>query len=895
MKRQIFLGLKQIAVFVVLLFLYVTSFGQLILTPSSTINTVCNGNACTHDGPTILINEVQAAPTSYDGSIWETNCANNSSGTTRCGEWIELYNPHKCQSVDISYYFLGNNAPDGSNYGGGFLIPAGTIIPPQGFCIIRGQNAPLVPSNLLVTNGGKTVVLTVDNNIVKTCLGGGSRLWFPNAGGWFAFYDRNGVAQDAISWGASNNSCLGCNPCTPNGNPYFSGTLPSYSSIPANRKNIITSSALSAKANTFRRIPDGGNWAGEGVSSIGTCNSTCVPPFEVTCNGTVSVAVSGGTPPYKYLWNDTKLQTTATASGLCAGTYRVVVTDAIGVQTSIDVVVDDFKPTVTASPLSSVCAETSLFTVAGYSPANATISGTGISGTSFNPAVAGVGTHTLTISYTDANGCANSAQTSITVGKVSATLDSGRIVCHGDNNGKLFPVITQGTAPYTYSWNTNPVQATDTAINLSAGNYTLTITDQSGCQTKVSAALTNPDAVPVSLDSMSPVCFTAPPFTWTGLNPVNGILSGNGIVQGTTTFNPALAGMGNHRIVYTYTTDRGCVDSATTSILVKHLEGTVLEIQKILCADVDKAVLLVQGFNGTAPYHYLWNTAQTTDTLKDVLSGDYKVKISDAAGCSIDLSITVESPDTLELTLTSANEICQGACDGKIEVNPTGGVQPYNFTWSNGSGIQNQINLCPGTYQLTMTDANGCQRSESATINTEVFIQVDLTSHSEKDGITETVYFDASGLGVQTYFWNFGDGNTSTGISTNHVYESTGDFTVMLIGNSESPYFCRDTATTVIRYVKESKIKIPNVFTPNGDGVNDTFYPETVGLLSEEMRIYDRWGRLIYKWEELGEKWDGRNLAGNEVASSVYYYVYKALGMDNVKYMKNGSITLIRE
>ena len=61
------------------------------------------------------------------------------------------------------------------------------------------------------------------------------------------------------------------------------------------------------------------------------------------------------------------------------------------------------------------------------------------------------------------------------------------------------------------------------------------------------------------------------------------------------------------------------------------------------------------------------------------------------------------------------------------------------------------------------------------------------------------------------------------------------------------------------------------------------------------MRIYDRWGRLIYKWEELGEKWDGRNLAGNEVASSVYYYVYKALGMDNVKYMKNGSITLIRK
>ena len=71
------------------------------------------------------------------------------------GEWIELYNPHKCESVDISCYFLGNNAQDGDffffeNYGGGFVLPQGTVVPPQGFCVVRGENAPAVPSNLLV-------------------------------------------------------------------------------------------------------------------------------------------------------------------------------------------------------------------------------------------------------------------------------------------------------------------------------------------------------------------------------------------------------------------------------------------------------------------------------------------------------------------------------------------------------------------------------------------------------------------------------------------------------------------------------------------------------------------------------------------------------------------------
>ena len=142
---------SKLVVFLGCLLLMPSVFGQMTANIITTSNTNCNGTGCNYSGPTILINEIMLCPTTNDGSSYGSN-------NSQRGEWIELYNPDLCQSIDISCYYLGNNTSDGgsTNRPGGFVIPQGTIVPPSGFVIIRGSNAPAVASNLLIANGGNT-------------------------------------------------------------------------------------------------------------------------------------------------------------------------------------------------------------------------------------------------------------------------------------------------------------------------------------------------------------------------------------------------------------------------------------------------------------------------------------------------------------------------------------------------------------------------------------------------------------------------------------------------------------------------------------------------------------------------------------------------------------------
>ena len=121
---------KSFLVFIAFSLANISAFGQITGTFTTTVNTICNGSGCNYSGPSILINELMISPTAFDGSI--SGPGGLSDGR---GEWIELYNPNLCEPVDISCYYLGNNTGEGN---GGYVIPAGTIIPPAGFCMVRG-------------------------------------------------------------------------------------------------------------------------------------------------------------------------------------------------------------------------------------------------------------------------------------------------------------------------------------------------------------------------------------------------------------------------------------------------------------------------------------------------------------------------------------------------------------------------------------------------------------------------------------------------------------------------------------------------------------------------------------------------------------------------------------
>ena len=430
-------------------------YPDLSVETTGTINTDCIGRNCFYNGPTIMINEVMLTPADHDGSLV-------GGGPNRDGEWIELYNPHKCDSVDISCYFLGNNANDNGHYGGGFVLPQGTVVPPQGFCMVRGVNAPPVPSNLLVANGGNVVEVVVDSRYCWDS--GGLRLWFPNAGGWFAFYDASGIPQDAICWSDSDYSCRSCEPCLPSTECGFQGSLPSYDNIPQSRKTYITSlSPNDYRGLSLRRVPDGGAWQSTySQPTYALCNTDCVEPAENTCNAIAVATVSGGVPPFTYQWDDSAIQTTDTAFGLCSGQYTVVVTDALG-NTIVDtVIIYDFVPEVSHAD-GIFCFSDTMGVLQGF-PAGGTYTGAAmVNDTLYFEE--NVSQYQMTYTYADSNGCSATVPFQVSVVQNYEGIDS--VVCS----------------------NELPLHWNDMIIG-EAGDYTAILPHPSNCDSVVTLHLT---------------------------------------------------------------------------------------------------------------------------------------------------------------------------------------------------------------------------------------------------------------------------------------------------------------------------------------------------------------------------------------------------------------------
>lgn len=723
--------------------------GQIILSTSVTQNYNCDGLGCNYTGPSILINEVMLMPTTFDGSIFGDGPGFGVNQNS--GEWIELYNPDQCYPKDISGFLLGNNAVEsGSNYGGGFVIPSGTIVPSRGFCVIRGVNATPVPSNLLIQNGGNTIEIVVNSS--NSCIGGGYRLWFPNSGGWFAFYDNSGNPQDAISWASTSNSCATCNPCVPSSSS-FSGSLSPYNSIPSSMKTYI-SSVIPSAGFTFRRYPDGGSWQISSPSSptLGTCNGPCVLATEINCNGTALVNASGGTPPYSYFWNGGSSPLNDLDSGLCAGPYVVVVTDNLGTTASATVDIPNWVPssTFTLSPDTFCINNSSMITYTG-----------------------------------DASDSATYAWTSSGV-----TLASG-----------------VGMGPHVLSSDNEGVHSVSLIVS------------ENGCQ-----------SLPTSHD------------------------------------------------LYAYT-----ISSAITVVSTP------------LCYQSATGSIVANGLNGIEPYVYHWNNSVENANNPNVIAGDYVVTVTDAIGCTNSSMVTLVDQTPLVVLLNKIDETCPNSCDGSAIVHVSGSVPPYVYQWQgNSSAIDSVTSYCSGSYEVTITDVNNCSFVADFLIEPASDILAIANANPTNGVAPADIQFSFSGVGANTFQWDFGDGLSSTEMNPIHQYLLPGVYTVVLIVTSGAPNFCSDSVALNVEIVPPSEVIIPNIFTPNSDGINDDFFAVSSGIENETMKIYNRWGGVVFSSEKVSEPWRGTDGNGLELADGVYFYVYYAKGFDEKVYQMSGSITLMR-
>ncbi len=498
--------------------------------------------------------------------------------------------------------------------------------------------------------------------------------------------------------------------------------------------------------------------------SIALDNQTNVSCFGGN-DGVLDISPLGGTAPYTYLWSSG--ETTDSIFALPVGTYDITVVDSNGCIATASYSITE--PTILAAGIS---AQTDVNCLGGNDgTATATISG-GTSPYSFlwtngeasETAVALIAdTHTLTV--TDALGCTTTATVTITEPStaVVATISSQtNISCNGGSDGSIDVLVEGGTPGYNYSWWPNN-ETTEDLSNLSAGAYSLTVTDANGCTSVTGTSLTEPAELVASIDSYNNVsCFEgndaeATVLATGGTSPYSYSWS-NGTTDATAT--ALIAGSYTVDI----TDDMGCTASTSLTISEPALLSASISTQtNVDCYGAATGSATVLATGGTSPYSYLWSNGATDATATDLAAGTFTVDITDDNGCVTSTSVTITQPDEFSVALDSQTNIdCYSGNNGAIDVSIIGGVTPYTYFWSpNGETTQDINALSAYNYALTVTDANGCVALFAAEITQPDVLQINSTqsevSCMGSDGeINLTI---AGGTSPFTYSWSNGASN----------------------------------------------------------------------------------------------------------------------------------------
>ncbi len=605
----------------------------------------------------------------------------------------------------------------------------------------------------------------------------------------------------AIMGAPTNVLCNGGN----NGNVMVTagGGTPGYTYVWApSGGNTATGTGLSAGTYTVTVTDNNGCTATASVTITEPTllTATMGVPTNVSCNagsdGSVTVTAGGGTPVYTYAWTPSG-GTNANATGLSANSYTITITDNNGCTATATVTITQPTAiTLTTTTTQSTCGNnngTATVTALGGTPAY-TYLWTPSANT--NSTATGLSVGTYTILVTDNNGCTQTTTAIVSSpSSVSASITaSTNILCNGGATGSATVTATGGTAPYTYLWNPSG-QTNATATGLSAGAYTVTVTDNNGCSVVANVTLTEPPLLTATMGIPINVLCNG------GTNGSATITAGGGTPNYTYAWAPTggngATGTGLSAGIYTVTvTDvNGCTATAPVTITQPTaLTALISATVNITCSGLSDGSLAVTAAGGTAPYTYAWTPSGGTAAIASALSaGTYTINIIDNNGCTASAVGSITQPTAISVTLASTNVPCFGTSNGSIIASPSGGTAPYTYAWiPSGGTTATASNLSAGTYTVTLTDANGCSTTASATLTEPTPLVVSasgpqLVCSGNKATLNATV---SGGTPTYTYAWS--SGGTSSTTFVNPVNTTT--YTVVITDANG----CTATATVTV-------------------------------------------------------------------------------------------------
>lgn len=471
-------------------------------------------------------------------------------------------------------------------------------------------------------------------------------------------------------------------------------------------------------------------------NNTGIMNYSAIVSNEVcgSGNGSINLTVTGAIPPLSYSWSSGP--TSEDLSGLSAGTYSCTITDATG----CTLVTEDFEildGSGTLEILSVVTGNEDCdndlgfidLSILGGSPPYSFAWSSGET----TEDISGLSEGTYSAIITDDIGCEISTGDLVIYnapGDLDVTVDIVSDEICGNGEGAIFVSATGGTAPLDFSWSDG--STSEDNADLSAGSYTLTITDAVGCLIEVTESVDN-TAGTLEIDN----ALVTDEVCGNGTGAINMVVSGGTAPytyswsSGETTED--ISGLSAGSYDFTVIDANGCEQMMTVE--VSNEAGDLAQsfvVTAETCGGADGAIdLTITG--GTAPYTFSWSSGPTSEDLSGLSAGTYSCTITDNAGCSITTGdiVVANNPGTLDATVVSTDETC-GDGTGAIDLTPTGGTTPYTFSWSTTETSEDISSLSEGTYSYTVTDASGC----------EVTGGVDIVNNSGTLAIDDVVVTD---------------------------------------------------------------------------------------------------------------------------------------------------------
>lgn len=514
-------------------------------------------------------------------------------------------------------------------------------------------------------------------------------------------------------------------------------------------------------------------------SEVNIFGLNLIPPTCAdSCTGEASPTPFGGTGSYSFLWNST--ETTQNISTLCQGDNNLQISDINGCvfDTTFTVPVDGIEFGLTVND--ALCF--------GGSDGSATSSpsggaggpyvinwSTGDSGTSTSGLSAG--NYTLTVE--DVEGC--QVDTLFEVGEgpqIVITTDSlSDLTCFESNDGEIYTTISGGISPYDPQWS-GPGGFTSSNEDLSgleAGTYFLEVTDDNSCQETTSVTISQPTEIVLTSSETMVDCFGAStgqidleisggtiPYIvdWTGPD---------GFTANTEDISGLEAGFYNAIV----TDDNGCTESITVQITEPNEIQLMESISPITCFGEDDGAIDLTPTGGTSPYSFTWvgpsGFSSNDEDISNLAPGDYDVTLTDDNSCISTATFTIDPVADITIDLTETPITCNGSDDGEISAVISGGTPGYTISWTGPNGFSSSdadiSGLEPGTYNILVTDAASCEKTDQIVLSEPLPITVsesitDVTCNGFSDGSIDITPF--GGTPGYNFDWTGPDGFTST-------------------------------------------------------------------------------------------------------------------------------------